>query len=342
MAQPLQNILFGLTISLILTAFVVDADTRTVKTSDIEYHFYDRYDFPSDPDGKIYHRFLATPPPGILSYSTRMKAIANIDDTPQKETIVLMVTQPKGEWVDWGQWNQAFLLIAADETDGFPEKKDLFKLFASRTYPWDVPAKTIEVRSAPFVLRKLTTGEPWGFQHVSFELLDLTGDGILDIWVEHAYGVAVISFQGGEFTEVCSGYSSIRREDPIEYIDIDKDGIYEIKIPDTISFIDGIPGASYPEWMSFYEWDGATYVLNNQRFYANNDKFLIQLLDTYNHVLTQYGGRYEEYSFYIGLVFYYRGNVPMAYKYLQWVVNYAEKQRYVHAAEDLLKKLTHP
>ena len=325
-------------ILLMLTAFSVNADTRTRKTPDVEYHSYDPYDFPSDPEGEKYHRFLATPPPETLSYTTRMKAIANIDDTPKKETIVLMVTQPRGESVDWGQWNQAFLLIAENTANGLTKKKDLFKLFASRTYPWDVPAKTIEVQSAPFVFREFRSAQPWGFQRVSFKLIDLTGDGILDIWAEHAYGVAVISFQNGEFKAVCSAYSSTRREDPIEYIDLDNDGIYEIRIPDRIA-ISGVPGAAYPEWMSLYKWDGNTYVLDNERFYADNDEFLIGLLNLYNHVLIRHG-RFDEYGFYIGLVFYYRGDVPMARKYLQWIAEHAENDDYIQAAESLLKELS--
>ena len=312
---------------------------KLAETPEIEYHSYDWYDLP-EPQAEMYHRFLGTPPPEKLVYTTREKAIANIDDTPEKETIVLMAAQPQGkdaEGGDWGVWNQAFLLIAENEIHGFPKKKDLFKLFALGTYAWDPPAKTIEVQSAPFIFRdhKSWSG-PWGFQGVSFELIDLTGDGILDIWVEHAYGVAVISFQNGEFKAVCSAYSSIRREDPIEYIDLDNDGIYEIKIPDRISI--DTDGASYPEWVSLYKWDGNTYVLNNERFYAENDDFLIYLLEAYNHVLIRFG-RYEEYSFYIGLVHYYRGNVPMARGYLRWVVKHAEKNDYKQAAKALLEKM---
>ena len=184
------------------------------------------------------------------------------------------------------------------------------------------------------------------------ELVDLTGDGILDIWVEQAEGVAVISFQDGEFKGICSGYSSPRSKDPIEYIDLDNDGIYEIKIPDRISSMSGVPGVVYPEWMSFYEWDGNTYVLNNERFYAENDKFLIDLLNLYNHVLIRHG-RFDEYSFCLGRkkrssnflmlafpgILLSRQHNDSARKYLQWVANHAEKQHYVHTAEDLLKKL---
>ena len=123
----------------------------------------------------------------------------------------------------------------------------------------------------------------------------------------------------------------------MEYIDLDNDGIYEIKIPDRI-VVSNVDMASRPEWVSLYEWDGTTYVLNNERFYAENDEFLIRLLDRYNSVLNHYG-RFEEYSFYIGLVFYYRGNVSMARGYLRWVAEHGQKQDYVQAAENILKKL---
>ena len=300
------------------------------KTAEVEYY---GYDVRHEPEGQKYHRFLATPPPEGASYGTRRKAIANIDDTPEKETIVLMVVNSKEEW---RAWSQAFLLITEPETqiDGFPKTKVLFTLFGARTHDLNVPTKTIKVQSAPFVFRRPWSREAWSFKRVSFELVDLTGDGILDIWVEHAEGVAVISFQDGEFKEVCSAYSSTRREDPIEYIDLDKDGIYEIKIPDSIH-IDGAPGAAGLEWMSLYEWDRNTYVLNNERFYAENDDFLVRLLQAY--AFWHYYGIQEVYSFHIGLVFYYRGNVPMARKYLQWVVEHAESDDYIRAAESLLK-----
>ena len=85
------------------------------------------------------------------------------------------------------------------------------------------------------------------------------------------------------------------------------------------------------------KWDGNTYVLNNERFYTEDDNFLLRLLGRY-HISHRYAID-EVYSFYIGLAFYYHGNVPMARAYLQWVVNHAEKQDYIQAAESLLKKL---
>ena len=308
---------------------------KLIKTAEVEYY---SYDVQHEPAGKKYHRFLATPPPEGASYGTRQKAVANIDDTPEKETIVLMVVNSKEEW---RAWNQAFLLITELETEigGFPKTKALFALFGARPHELNVPTTTIEVQSAPFVIRKPWSREDWSFKRVSFKLVDLTGDGILDIWVEHAEGVVVISFQDGEFVEVCSAYSSTRRENPIEYSDLDNDGIYEIKIPDNIA-INKLPGTFDVQWMSLYEWDGTTYVLNNERFYAKNDEFLIRLLSYYNSVLYRFG-KYDEYSYYIGLVFYYRGNIPMAYKYLQWVVEHGKKDDYVQAADDFLKKLTY-
>ena len=309
---------------------------KLTKTAEIENYSYDvRF----EPEGQKYHRFLATPPPEGASYSTRQKTVANIDDTPEKETIVLMVVN-SGE--EWRAWVQAFLLITEPETevDGFPKTKALFSLFGARSHDLNVPTKTIEVQSAPFVFRESGNGRAWGFKQVSFDLVDLTGDGILDIWVEHAYGIAVISFQNGEFKEVCSAYSSTYREAPMEYIDLDNDGIYEIKIPDSL-YIDGLPGAASVQWMSLFKWDGTTYILNNRRFYANNDEFLIRLLNSYRHVLPRYG-KFDEFSFHIGLVFYYRGDIPMAHKYLQWVVEHAKNSDYIQAAEELLKKLTHP
>ena len=306
---------------------------KLTKTADVEYY---SYDVRHEPEGEKYHRFLATPPPEGASYGTRQKAIANIDDTPEKENIVLMVVNSKEEW---RAWSQAFLLITEPETerDGVSKTKALFTLFGATTHDLKVPTKTIEVQSAPFVFRKPWSREDWSFPHVSFDLVDLTGDGILDIWAEHYEGAAVISFQEGEFKEVCSAYSSTRREDPIEYIDLDNDGIYEIKIPDSIH-IKGAPGAAAPKWVSLYEWNGTTYVLNNQRFYANNDEFLNRALSNYNG-WPQGFGKSEEQRFYIGLIYYYRSNAPMAREFLQRVAEHGKKQDYRKAAESILKKL---
>ncbi len=310
---------------------------KLTKTADVEYY---GYDVRHEPEGQKYHRFLGTPPPEGASYGTRQKAVANIDDTPEKETIVLMVVNSKEEW---RAWSQAFLLITEPETeiDRFPKTKALFTLFGATTHDLNVPTKTIEVQSVPFVFGKpWWSGKDWSFQHVSFDLVDLTGDGILDIWVEHVEGVAVISFQEGEFVDVCSAYSSFKREHLIiEYVDLDNDGSYEIKIPDVIHIKDA-PGAAALEWMSLYEWNGTTYVLNNERFYAENDKFLTWLLEQY--IFWQPFSRNEEiYHFYIGLVYAYRGKTFMARRLLQRVAINAKNDDYRKAAEELLKNLPH-
>ena len=303
---------------------------KLTETPEIEYYHY--YNTPLEPHGRMYLHFLPALTPKERYYSTRMTAIGNIDDTPERENIVL-ITADTGVVGPHGDWVRAFLLIAENEADMLT-KKDLFKLFDASPYDFDVPTKTVELQSAPFVFREAIRIGPWQFG-IAFSLVDLTGDGVLDVWVESAYGVVVISFQNGEFVEVCSAYTSSRRKGPIEYIDIDKDSIYEIKVPDRIS-IDG-PTAAYLEWMSFYEWDGNTYVLNNKRFYAENDAFLTRLLNQYN-AWSRYS-RNEVYHFYIGLVYSYRDNAPMAREYLQWVVEHGKKQDYRKAAESILKKL---
>ena len=317
----------------VLTNYTVSKQ-KLAEATEIEYY---GYNVPSDPVGQKYYRFLPNPAPEGLFYQNRMAAIANINGTPEKETIVL-ITADTGAGGPRGEWVQAFLLIAEDEADGLPKRKELFKLFDAGTHAFDVPGKTIEVQSAPFVFRKLRKSQPW-YHGISFELIDLTGDGILDIWVEHAEGVVIISFQNGEFVDVCSAYSSPKREDPIEYVDIDKDGIYEIKIPDSIH-IKGAPGAAAPQWVSLYVWDGTTYALNNQRFYAENDDFLTWLLEQY--IFWQPFSRNEEiYHFYIGLVYYYRGKTFMARELLHRVARNAENDDYRKTAEELLKNLPH-
>ena len=84
-----------------------------------------------------YHRLLPSPAPEGLSYHGRMIASANIDDTPQKENIVLIVvdTEPRtfsGNPPDFSNWSQAFLLITDTQSYWDPKKKALFKLYDSQ------------------------------------------------------------------------------------------------------------------------------------------------------------------------------------------------------------------
>ena len=328
MKQYIQTTFLGLSILLLFGCLAVSADTATPETSEIGY----RYDVPSDPEGKSYHRFFSGPAPEELFYDTRQKVVANIDDTPEKETIVSIVADSRHDAFA-GNWSHVFLLILDETETNVPKKKAFFKFLGSADL--DDPAKTVEFQKPPFVF---SLGSYPG-HGVPFKLVDLTGDGILDVWFDLGEAIAVISFQNGEFKVVFSYYMNPRHQSP-EYVDLDNNGIYEIKIPYSIYMVD-LPGVRYVRWISLYEWDGNAYVLNNERFYANNDAYLIALLDQYNDLLLRYG-RYEPYSFYLGLVFYYRGNATMARKHLQWVIEHAKKQDYIQAAESLLKKLANP
>ena len=102
MKQHIQTTLLGCVILLILSCFAVNAETAKTTTSAVTYHSRARF------HEERYDRFFPNPPPEGFDYHTQMIAIANIDDTPQKETIVLMVTQPRGESVEWGNGTKRF------------------------------------------------------------------------------------------------------------------------------------------------------------------------------------------------------------------------------------------
>ena len=147
-----------------------------------------------------------------------MTATANIDDTPEKEDIVLIVVdtkprtffeQPRGSW----QLEPSVSPHYGHQIILGSSKKELFKLFDTGKYPLDVPAKSIELHDPPSANFKQPTD-------VSFRLVDATGDGTLDVWVESAYGVALISFENGAFKEVSSNYT-VTREKLIEAFEIE-------------------------------------------------------------------------------------------------------------------------
>ena len=338
MKRPLQNTLLGLAISLLLCGSAVRADTQIPKNPDVEYHYYKAF----DPEAQKYCHFLTAPASEKRLYHTPMKAAANIDNTPEKETIALIVADTGNPPFD-GKWAQAFLLIAEAETEAaLPKTIALFKLFNTGIHDLDAPGKAVELQIPPFIFTQPPKDDhkPHG---VSFRLVDLTGDGVLDVWVEFGYAVAVISFQNGEFKEIFSSYTMPMNYKP-EYVDLDNDGTYEIKIPYSVH-IERVSTAAYPEWMSLYEWDGTAYVLNNERFYADDNDLLIHLLSLYNQRLLQHGEFIsvgEIYHFYLGLAHYYRGSVAEARRDLEWVVKYAKKQHYIQAAETVLEKLPHP
>ena len=330
MKQQLQTTLLALAILLILSVFGVNADTAKTTTPDVEYQQYPK-------DGRKYHRFLPDPAPEDIFYQTRMTATANIDDTPEKEIVVLMLVDSITEmriYPDTGNWSQAFLFIVKNEA-GTLKKKDAFKLVDTGTHDLRVPAKTVELQSPALVFTQ-PPKSALKSRDAAVKLIDLTGDGILDIWFESTYGVAVISFQNGEFKTVFSCYTVPGLLSEAEYVDLDKDGNYEIKIPYSIH-IEDVPGAPNLEWMSLYEWDGNAYVLNNERFYADNNKFLVQLLGAYNYQMVRHGDvirQCETYRFYLGLVYHYRGSVSP--ESLKWIMKHAKNENYIQAAEEIL------
>ena len=66
-----------------------------------------------------------------------------------------------------------------------------------------------------------------------------------------------------------------------------------------------------------------------------------RLLSEYNYQILQRGAftrQREIYSFYLGLVFYYRGNSAMAGRYLEWSIHLGTQDDYIQAVESLLKK----
>ncbi len=180
--------------------------------------------------------------------------------------------------------------------------------------------------------------------HASFRLVDLTGDGNLDIWVEFSNVVFVISFQNDEFKVLFSSYKNnfylarpaVDRYMHTEFLDLDKDGIYEIKIPCKV------PSIFTRGWINLYEWDGTDFILNNSKYYSVNDEFLSDWLRTYNHYRTtkeeRFNDLFETCNFYIGLMYYYRDNIPSAQKHLQWIIANSKKDEYIQTAKSILKK----
>lgn len=359
MKQHIQITLLALSIPLMFSCWNVNADNATTPKPAIEAKlFYD----PPHTEVQLDQRFLPSPLPGGLSYGRAFKASANIDGTPEKETVVSIIADGRGSVGD-GNWGQAYLLITMTEA-GVTKKKDLFKLFDVDGHDSDVPMKLIDLKVPRFIftVRSKYDSKPHG---VSFTLIDLTGDGILDIWVEFAYAVAVISFQDGEFKEIFSSYTYTHRGGA-EYIDLDNDGSYELKIPHRV-YLDGFTRSSHPIWMNLYEWDGTAYVLNNEKFYTQDNDIFFKLLSTYNHhlrlrykyqlaletkdpILIQRlhpvniqkvdASRYfEVYDFYIGLGHYFRGELFHAQRYLQSVATEAKNREYRSAADNMLKEL---
>ena len=333
--KHIQNIFLGLSILLMLSSLVVSADPLKLPTSEIEYQ--------RDPKGRKYRPFFPAPAPEGISRYVLLKATANLDNTPERESVVLILLDDLSEanYPFTGNWHQVFLLITNENADADVQKRAFFKLFDSGIYDLEAPATPIDLQSPPFVFTE-PPKDAIKSRYATFKLIDLTGDGTLDIWVEFGYAVAVISFQDGEFKEIFSTYTVPGMLPDAEYVDLDKDGTYEIKIPYSIQ-IEDLLGAPYLPWVSLYEWNGSAYVLDNERFYADNDEFLIRLLSDYNYQLLRYGtiiNLCETYRFYLGLVSYYRGNKSPSD--LEWILKHAKNKDYIQVASSLLKRLPPP
>ena len=91
MKQHIQTTSLGLSILLILSTLVsANAEPPKTTTSQISYSCYSYFY-----DLEEYHGFLPSPAPEGLHYHIRMTARANIDDTPEKEVIDLIVVDTK-------------------------------------------------------------------------------------------------------------------------------------------------------------------------------------------------------------------------------------------------------
>ena len=139
---------------------------------------------------KRYHRFFPTPAPEKLFYHTRQKITANIDDTPEKETIVTIVVDSGILGAFEGYWAHAFLLILDETETDIVKKKAFFKLYDAGIHDSEVPAAiSIEHHSPEFVFKKPRPSAAKG-RGIGCKPIDLTGDGLLDLWLDLGRAVA--------------------------------------------------------------------------------------------------------------------------------------------------------
>lgn len=326
------KIAFVILLYLIFFSWQVKANSLQKEVSQVEYQGYLEW------EGKEYQQFLPPEPEGMWYY-TKMKGIGNVDNTPEKEEVVLITVQHQigAEYVE-----QAFLLVCT-KAEGVLKKKGLLKL-----YDYGAEETSFQGAYPSLVFRKTT----WKFMpnNGRLKLVDLNGDGMLDVFVElwfsgGSYGpyyIAVVSFQNGKLKQIFNSFAGANASSPFppQYIDVDKDGIYEIEIPNEI-VVEGVPHSSMPTWINLYEWNGEKYVLNNQKFYSRDTSILFSFVETYLHELTptREPGRYfEEYEFYLGLIYYYQGS-PYAHTYLGRIVEKAKNENYIKEAQAVLKRL---
>jgi len=277
-------------------------------------------------------------------YWTRMKGVGNVDNTPEKEEVVLITVQEHTNW----DYRQAFLLVCTRKNEAI-EKKYLLEIFNNEKKEF------IEDQSPPYVFKQRDFTRRWYPNHGEFKLVDLNKDGILDVFVQLWFSggsaapfyVVAVSFQDGSLKRIFSSFAVVR-DYPVQYLDVDEDGIYEILIPDEI--IAGFEHSSDPIWISCYEWNGKEYRINNQKFYSKDTDILISFLQLYSYRLRWYSDMlffwgmktemyFEDYEFYIGLIYYYRQKLYTARDYLERIVDKAKNENYVREARAILKSL---
>jgi len=307
---------------------------------------YQRY---GEQEGKEYQQFL---PPLPLHegqwYWTRMTGIGNVDNNPDIEEIALITSQKSGEHREPFQYWQAFLIVCVRHEKSL-EKKYLLEIFnnTEKEFSTDKPY--------PHIIFK--KHRDWEFfpSDGSFQLIDLNHDGILDIFIQLWYTggsyspfcAEVVSFQSGELKRLFTSFAGAKDYSP-QVLDIDTDGLYEIQIPDEITV--GFEHASDPTWISLYEWNGKEYILNNKKFYSRDNDILIQFLQFYSYRLRWHADMvfywksetemyFEDYEFYLGLIYYYKEKPHRAKDFFDRIVERAKNENYIREARIILRQL---
>jgi hypothetical protein len=293
-----------------------------------------RYEWYDEPGGAEYKGILPPLEEGKW-YWIRYKGIGNIDNTNDLEEVVLVTVQDTSA-TDY-EYEKAFILVCKRENNTLKIK------YIVQIYD---KAETKAHQYPPFVFGNRPNFDP---NNGRFELVDLNNDGILDVFVQLWYSggsyapyyVVITSFVDGCFERIFSIRAGLG-DFEIKYADIDRDGIYEIEIPNEITV--GFEHATDPTWISLYEWNGKEYVLNNKKFYSRDNDVLIQFLQFYCNRLQWYADQilfwglktemyFEDYEFYLGLIYYYKEKPYLARNFLERIVEKAKKEDYIREAK---------
>jgi hypothetical protein len=332
-----------LAIFCLVFSWQIRAESPQEIVSSVKYQHYD------EQEGKEYQQFL---PPLPLHdgqwYWTRIVGVGNIDNTLDIEEIALITSQKSGGHKEPFQYGQAFLIVCIRHEKGL-EKKYLLEIFnnTEKEFSTDKPYP-------PMIFKKHKDREFFPSDG-SFQLIDLNHDGILDIFIQlwyaggsySPYCVEVISFQSGELKRLFTSFAGDKDYSP-KTLDLDDDGLYEIEIPDEITV--GFEHATDPIWISLYEWNGKEYILNNKKFYSKDNDILIQFLQLYCYRLRWYTDQifyresktemyFEDYEFYLGLMYYYKEKPYRAKEFFDRIVEKAKNEDYIREAQVILRQL---